>query len=133
MFAVSLEEWYKFSRNSFCLAFPLRFEALQRERAVFPATHLRRLFFVLLLRRRTQNIVKHKLLPAGIKGGFHPHCRRGCLMVGTLKVNSWRFPKTLVLSSLEVIKFNPKDTCNQAAMSINHSTAMCLSFPSYQK
>lgn len=54
-------------------------------------------------------------------------------MVGTLKVNSWRFPKTLVLSSLEVIKFNPEDTCNQAALSINHLTAMCPSFPIYHK
>lgn len=39
-------------------------------------------------------------------------------MVVILKVNSWRWPKTLVLSSVEVVQFNSEDTCSQAAMLI---------------
>lgn len=86
-----------------------------------PATHLRRLFFVLLLCRFTLSLLKHKLLLLRTRGGFHPCCTWGCSVVVTLKLNSWRCPKTLVLSSLEVLKFNPEDTFSTSVEQLKYA------------
>lgn len=42
-------------------------------------------------------------------------------MVVTLKLNSWRCPKTLVLSSLEVLKFNPEDTFSTSVEQLKYT------------